>query len=295
MKRLRIKKKRKKLDIIDYIVIVTLSLFAISIIIPFYNLLMVSIVPQKVYLENPFIMIPKMATLANYKAVFSDSSILDGYLITLIVVLVGVPYNLFLIFTFGYALSKRKFWGKNFVLNMVIITMFFSGGTIPYFLVVTSLGLFDNILALILPYGINTFYMLIARNFFQQIPKSLEESAKIDGANEFRILWSIILPVSRPIMATIFLFCVVDRWNEWWNGLLFIQTKELRPLQLILRNIINTQNFNTSNMPPAIQHLVFSEGIKAANIFIVMLPIMLVYPFVQKHFIKGVLIGSIKS
>jgi putative aldouronate transport system permease protein len=232
----------------------------------------------------------------SYLYVLYSQRVWSGYIVTLLVVLIGVPYNLFMTLTMAYALSRRKFLGMNAIMNMIIFTMFFGGGLIPYYLLVKNLGLRDSIFAMIIPYGLNAFYMLICRNFFRTLPASLEESAYMDGANELRILWSIILPLSKPVIATVALFYAVDRWNEWWNGLLFIRDLDRQPLQLVLRNIISTiQSSDANGVPFAIRSVVFSEGVKMASIFVTMLPIMLVYPFLQKFFMKGILIGAIKS
>jgi putative aldouronate transport system permease protein len=287
---------RKRVETLDIFNTTLLVLFGLAVLFPFYNAFVTSIVPQADFTRNPFILFPKRVISESYLYVLYSQRVWSGYIVTLLVVLIGVPYNLFMTLTMAYALSRRKFLGMNAIMNMIIFTMFFGGGLIPYYLLVKNLGLRDSIFAMIIPYGLNAFYMLICRNFFRTLPASLEESAYMDGANELRILWSIILPLSKPVIATVALFYAVDRWNEWWNGLLFIRDLDRQPLQLVLRNIISTiQSSDANGVPFAIRSVVFSEGVKMASIFVTMLPIMLVYPFLQKFFMKGILIGAIKS
>ena len=206
-----------------------------------------------------------------------------------------------MLFRSAYGLSRKPFPGKKAIMILIIFTMYFSGGIIPLYLLVKSLGLMDHLLSVVLVYGVNTFYMLIIKNYFESIPESIEESAKIDGANEFYILFKIMIPLSMPIIATFLLFFLVDRWNEWYSALLFIRSSSKWPLQLVLREVINNTGSEISNALKAnrasdtLLNKVFSQGIKMAAIVITMAPIMLVYPFVQKYFIKGILIGSVKS
>lgn len=222
---------------------------------------------------------PKEITFESYAYVFRSQYIWSGYKVTLFVVVVGVTYSLFLTVTMAYALSRKYFPGKNFVLNLIIITMFFSGGLVPYYLLVKSLHLIDSVFSMIIPQGVNTFYMLILRNYFQTIPESLEESAKIDGANDFIILFRIMLPVATPVLATITLFLSVDRWNEWFNAMLFIKDYNKQPLQLALMRIIqDVNNLNVGGSPAAQRKEIFTDGVKMASIFVVMTPVMLVYP-----------------
>lgn len=292
-KRIGFKNRTTIFDVINTSILV---LFALMIAYPFYNAFLTSIVPQADYVRQPFMLWPKHVIAESYLFVLYSKSIWSGYIVTLLLVAIGVPYNMFLNVTCAYALAKPKFPGKGLILNMIIVTMFFGGGLIPFYILVKNLGLTDSLAAMILPYGMNAFNMLICRNFFRSLPSSLEESAKIDGANEIRILWSIIIPLSRPVLATVFLFFTVDRWNEWWNGLLFIRSQNLRPLQLVLRSIISTINSgDAQGVPMAIRSVVFSDGVKMASVFVTMLPVMILYPFLQKYFMKGLLIGAIKS
>jgi putative aldouronate transport system permease protein len=167
---------------------------------------------------------------------------------------------------------------------------------IPYYLLVKNLHLINSVFAMIIPAGVNTFYMLIIRNYFQGIPESMEESAKIDGANDVVILFRIMLPLALPVLATVILFLAVDRWNEWFNAMMFIRDSSKHPLQLALMKVIqDTNNLNVKNNPSAQQKPLFTDGVKMASIVVVMLPVMCVYPFVQKYFMKGIMIGAVKG
>jgi len=173
--------------------------------------------------------------------------------------------------------------------------MYFSGGLIPLYLLVRDLGLMNSLASVILVYGANTFYLLLMRSYFLEIPAALEESAKIDGANDLVILLRIMLPLALPIVATVTLFFSVDRWNEWFNAMLFLREGEKWPLQLVLRSIVMSTIDDIGSRNVSIRKTVFEDGVKMAAVFITMAPIMFTYPFLQKYFIKGILIGSVKS
>lgn len=285
----------QKRNAVDVMIVVFLAAFFLAVLYPFYNAVLVSLVSEKEYMSTPFMLFPKKPTLLSYRYVFSSSDILNGYVTTIIVVVFGVAYNMILTVTAAYALSK-DFPGKKWLMMLIVFTMYFGGGLIPYYLLIRNLGLIDSYGALILPYGVNTFYLLVMRNYFKSIPAEIEESAKIDGANDLRVLWSIVLPLSLPIIATFLLFFSVDRWGEWFNGVLFIKTTSKRPLQMVLRSILMSMSNEASvNMPPELKKNLYGESVKMACVVVVMTPIMFVYPFVQKYFMKGMLLGAVKS
>ena len=274
---------------------VLLGLLAIIMIFPFYYVVVLSFSNLSDYLDSA-LLYPKSIHFDAYAFVFSKPLIRIGISNTLIITIAGVAYNLFLTIPMSYALSKR-FPGRDFVMNLVIVTMFFGGGLIPFYLIVSNvLHLQNSLAAVLLPYGINSFYMIIMKNYFATLPKELEESARIDGAGEFRILLSVILPLSLPILATFGLFYAVDRWNEWFNAMLFMRDERLYTLQLVLRDIIVTMtNMQTQQLGDLAHRQVFNGAVKAATIVIATVPIMVVYPFLQKYFAQGMLIGAIKS
>lgn len=288
---------RRRLAPFDWIVLLILCVWALVIIYPFYNSVLVSLVTQSEYTRSPFMLFPKHFTSVNYRFVFETDAIWKGFRVTLITAFLGLVYSMFLTVTLAYPLSKKSFPGKALFLNMVILTMFFGGGLIPYYLLVKNLGLVNSLSSLILTAGVNTFYLLIVRNYFQSLPEELEESAKIDGASEPVILWRIILPLSLPVIVTVGLFYAVDKWNDWFTAVLFIRDPNHFPVQTVLRNIIaNTQVKNAaSGVPPAMQKEAFDDGVKMASILITMLPIMCAYPFIQKYFMKGIMLGALKG
>jgi len=256
--------------------------------------LLVSIVPQQVYLKTPFMLYPPQLDFSSYKFVFSSDTILNGLKTTTVILIVGVAYNMFLTVTMGYALTK-PIPGRKVFSMFIIFTMYFSGGLIPLYILVQKLGMLNTLSSMIVPTGINISYMLIIMRFFDEIPKELEESAKIDGANEITILFRIVLPLSLPILATFALYYGVERWNEWWYGMLFIKSSLKLPLQMVLRNIIQDSNVLMANIPDNAKANVFSDGIKMASVIITMFPVVCIYPFMQRFFITGLTAGAVKS
>jgi len=237
---------------------------------------------------------PPRLDFSSYKFIFSWNSILHGFKTTLIIVVVGVAYNLFLTVTLAYVLSKPIPGGK--IVNFfVVFTMFFQGGLIPGFLLIKGLGLIDTYGAMILPLGINVMNMIIMRSYFRTIPIELEEAARLDGAGEYTILFRIYLPLSAPMLATIGLYYGVDRWNEWYNGMLFMRSVEKLPLQLFVRNMLQSSATLINQVPESVRPKVFPEGIQMAAIVVTVVPIAIVYPFLQKYFVKGLTLGGVKA
>ncbi len=286
---------KKKIDLFYIIIVIVLSFAGLIVLYPFYNALLVSLVSQKEYIQTPFMLWPKNITLDAYRYLFEDGSIITGYRSTLMLVLIGVPYNLILTSSVAYAMSRAHFPGKKFFNAMIILTMYFGGGIIPTYLLIRNLGLLNSLASVVLVYGVNTYNMIIMRNFFMSIPASIEESAKIDGANDIVILCRIVLPLSKPIVATMLLFFTVDRWNEWFNAMIFLRDNSKWPLQMVLRSIVNRPMMDFSVTTSALKDSVFADGIKMAAVAVTMLPVMLVYPFVQKHFMKGIMLGGVKA
>ena len=290
----------KRLDGVLVMSYLILTLLALLIVIPFLNVLVISITSEGEYVRSPFVIFPANPTLDSYSALFQDGRIWIGYRTTLLILLLGLPVNMLLTICTAYALSKPAFPGNKLFMLYALFTMFFSGGIIPLYLQVKSLGLTNSIWSVILVSGINTFYLIIMRNYFMSLPEALIESAKIDGASEWTILFHIILPLSAPILATITLFYAVDRWNEWFNAMVFIRDMNMTPLQLVLRSIvIDAQMIDSSALggsSAASDSVVrFAQGMKMAAVVVTMAPIMVVYPFLQKYFVKGVLVGAIKA
>ncbi len=290
----------KSIDAFLIVTYIVLILLALAIVVPFLNVFVISITSEGEYVRSPFMLFPTEPTFDSYKALFADGRIWIGYRTTLIILGLGLPVNMVLTVCTAYALSRPGYPGRKFFMLFALFTMFFSGGIIPLYLLVKSLALTNSIWSVILVSGINTFYLIIMRNYFMALPDALIESAKIDGANEWTILFRIILPISAPILATVTLFYAVDRWNEWFNAMIFIRDTQMTPLQLVLRSIvIDAQMIDSSvlgSSSAASDSMVrFAQGMKMAAVFVTMAPIMVVYPFLQKYFVKGVLVGAIKA
>ncbi|WP_409345933.1 carbohydrate ABC transporter permease [Paenibacillus sp. MBLB4367] len=232
-----------------------------------------------------------------YDIIFGDPSILQAYGNTLLYTSLGLLVNLIMTALCAYPLSREAFYGKSLFSLVVVFTMFFDGGLIPRYIVVHSLGLVDTIWALLLPAAINVFNMILMRTFFEQIPSALHESANLDGAGELRILLRVVLPLSLPVMATMFLFYAVSHWNSYFPALIYLNEKRLYPLQIILRNIVIQGEMATqgSEMTGAGGMAVMAVNIKYAVVFVAILPILCIYPFVQKYFVQGAMIGSVKG
>ena len=272
-----------------------LTVWAAIIIFPFLNVVMVSFTTNAEYVARPLLLFPRNPTLNNYSELIRDGRIWVGYRTTTQLLLYGVPLNLFITTSFAYGISRRGFPGRKLIFYLVLFTMLFNGGIIPMYMLMMRLGLIGSLWSVIFAYGINTFYMIIMRNFFSRMPEEIMESARIDGAGEWTILLRIILPLSAPIIATITLFYTVDRWNEWFNQLVFIRSPQLQSLQLVLRSIVIDSMLIEPEGQFFIDREFFGTGIKMATIIATMAPVMLFFPFLQKHFAKGVLIGAVKS
>ncbi|MCQ6559311.1 carbohydrate ABC transporter permease [Paenibacillus mendelii] len=270
-------------------------------LLPMVNVWAISLSEAHEVFKDPMMLWPKSFTLESYKYIFNTQVLLKSFGITVFVTVMGTFLNLLFTATGAYGLSKTHVPGHKIMLWLIIIPMLFGAGLIPMYILLKNLGLLNSIWVLILPKLVASFNLILMRNFFWSIPESLEESARIDGASEFRVLWSIILPLSKPVIATVGLFYAVGHWNDFFTGLFFISDNSKWPLQMVLRSIIidfnmlnmGTQNTNTLN--DASKLVVQPENIKAATIIFAIVPILIVYPFLQKYFVKGIMLGSVKG
>ncbi|MGP0586217.1 carbohydrate ABC transporter permease [Paenibacillus timonensis] len=235
-------------------------------------------------------------SLEAYRSVLANPGIGVGFRNTLFIVVFGVTVNIFITALGAYVLSRKNvMWNKVFMF-LIVFTMFFGGGLIPMYLVVKGVGLLDSLWSTIIPFAIGTFNLIIMRTSFMGIPDSLEESAKIDGANHFTILFRIILPLSMPVIAVMILYYAVDKWNGWFYASVFIKSRELFPLQLVLREILISNSTDSMSIgASAGDRFQIGETIKYATIIVATFPIMCVYPFLQRYFVKGVMVGSLKG
>ncbi|MGO4109895.1 carbohydrate ABC transporter permease [Paenibacillus sp. YAF4_2] len=281
-------------DITNLIVLSVISLLAV---LPFIYIIAGSFASDAELTKRAVFLIPETFTIAAYQFIFSTDTILQSVKVSMYVTILGTLVNLFFTVTMAYALSKRNLMGRNTVLNLIVFSMLFGGGLIPTYLVVRDLHLLDSYWALILPGAISAFNLIIVKNFFQELPAELEEAAKIDGCTELGLLWKIVLPLSMPVLATFTLFYAVGHWNNFYSALLYINDPQKWPLQVMLRQIVLLSQTAAGDINSMDPNFVAppDQSIKMAVIVIGTIPILLVYPFLQKHFAKGVLIGSVKG
>ena len=276
-------------DLVNVVILIALGL---ATVVPFIFVIAGSFTSEAEITARKFFLWPHHATLEPYRFIFSTNTLFRSLIVTIGVTAVGTLVQLFMTFLMAYPLSRRALPGQRWLLNLIVFTMVFSGGMIPLFLVVRDLGLLNTYWALILPLAINPFYLIIVKNFFQEIPEELQEAARIDGASEMAVFWRIMLPLSKPILATFALFYAVAIWNDYMSPLLYISDSSKWTLQMFVRQVtVSTdviQNLDPNYVPPA-------QGLKFAIIVVATLPILLFYPFLQKHFTKGMLIGSVKG
>lgn len=274
--------------------ILILLLIVVVTLYPFLNVLAQSFSADKYVLAGQISIIPKGFTLKTYQTVMHDADFWIGYKNTIIYTVVGTIISLIMTTMLAYPLSKKRLKGRSFFIAFTIFTMFFNGGIIPNYLLVKVLGMRNTMWAVIIPGAISTYNLIIMMSFFQSLPVELEEAASVDGMNTYQILLKIILPLSKPIMATMALFYAVAAWNNWFGPFLYFDDKALFPVTLFLRNIVVgvQQSAGTSSSDDLSQ---IAATVKSATIILAVLPILCVYPFIQKYFVTGVLLGSVKG
>ena len=283
-------------DVLNYLIV---TLIAVSTLFPFIYIISASFATEYEITTRPMFIIPQDVTVNAYEFIFSSNKILRGFRNSIFITVFGTAINLFFTITMAYALSKRRLRGRNIFLNMVIVSMFFSGGMIPgYVIVANVLNLKNTFWAVLLPGAISSYNLMIVKNFFQGIPQELEESAAIDGSTDIGILWKIVLPLSLPVLATFGLFYAVGHWNAYFGAMIYMtNAKEKWPLQVLLRELIILANGSAgdiTNMDPEFVQPP-EQSVKMAVIVVSTVPIMCVYPFLQKYFVKGVMVGALKG
>lgn len=247
--------------------------------------------------HSGFLFKPVGFSWAAYKEVVKNQMVISGFLNSVFYVIVGTTVNMLITILGAYALSRKRLMIRKYLNVFIVFTMFFSGGLIPTFLLVRNLGLYDSRWALILPTAVSTYNFIVMRTAFAGCPDSLEEAARIDGANDFRILFQIILPVTKATLAVIVLFYAVHHWNDWFQASIYLRSRDKYPIQLYLREVLINSSTDSmmSGQSSGQDVLAISESIKYATVMVSTLPILIVYPFLQKYFVKGALVGSIKG
>lgn len=281
----------KLFNIINYTILI---IIALACLLPFVNVIASSFATPAEVISKSFIIIPETFSLDAYRYILSTPTIFRSLGVSIFVTVMGTLTSMILTSMMAYGLSRRYLPGRRLINFMVVFTMLFSGGMIPTFLVVNGVGLIDSLWSMILPIAINAFNLIIMRNFFQGIPMSLEESAKMDGASDFYVFRKIMLPLAMPSVATISLFYAVAYWNTYMNAILYVNDSAKWPIQILLRQIVivssglQADGMAVDIIPPA-------QTVKMAVIVIATVPMLIVYPFVQKYFVKGALVGSVKG
>ncbi|MDI4646350.1 carbohydrate ABC transporter permease [Cohnella hashimotonis] len=281
--------------IFDYLNITVLSLFALAATIPFVHIVATSFASEREILTKDFVLFPTDFSLNAYQIIFANDRIVHSLLVTAFITAAGTLINIVATSIMAYPLSRKDLIGRKPLMMMILFTMLFGGGMIPTFLLIKVLGLMNSYWSLLLPGAISVFNLIILKNFFQQMPDGLEESAKIDGANDLVILFRLVLPLSLPALATFSLFYAVGHWNTFMPAVLYINDPDKWPIQVLLRNIVMLSQGWLDNPEAAAEQAVSPETVKMAVITVATLPILCVYPFLQKHFAKGVMLGSVKG
>lgn len=279
------------------VIILIMLLLCFVTLYPFIYTISYSFSNGHSVLTKPITFFPVNPTLSNYRAVFKNDEIARSFSISILRTLTGLLYTLLITGTAAYALSKRYLPGNRFFSYFFIIPMYIGGGMIATYVNISQLGLMNNFLVYILPHGFIAYYMLIMRTYFAEIPVSLEESAQLDGAGDIRIFFQIVAPLSKPIFATIALFAGVMQWNSWFDAMLYVPNSKLHPLQLVLQHVLK-QASGLANMKLLTQTSevkVTADAVQMATLVVATVPILVIYPFVQRYFVKGIMIGAVKA
>ncbi len=291
--------KRGPFDIVfDGLIYLFMLLFFIIVAYPILYVLALSFSSREAVLNNEVYIIPVGFNFDNYKLVLKHEFLPKAFLNSVFYTVFGTLYSMMLTILGAYALSRKNYFGRDFIMFLIAFTMMFGGGMIPSYMLIKNLGLLNTRLALIIPFAVSQYNLIVMRTYMQQIPSAIEESAKLDGANDFVILFRIFVPMSKPVIATITLFYAAGQWNDFFSGLIYLDDKNKFPLQLVIRDLLITQNDATLNQGLAAQQGMPSltpGGFRAAIVVVTVLPLLVVYPFIQKYFVKGVMLGSIKG
>ncbi len=276
-----------------------LLLITVSVLYPLLYIVSSSFSSPRAVVSGQVWLLPIEFNLKAYKSIFQSSQLMSGYYNTIVYTVFGTLINLLFTVLLAYPLSVKSFYGRNFFMILLMITMFFSGGLIPTYLLVKDLHMLDTRWAMWLPGALSVFQVIVARTFFQSsIPGELAEAAQMDGCRDIRFLWSVVLPLSKPILAVMTLMYAVGHWNAYFDALIYLRSEKLFPLQYVLRNllILNAADPEMlANTAGKMREQGFEQALKYALIVVASVPVLVMYPFVQRHFVKGVLIGSLKG
>ncbi|TCL61007.1 putative aldouronate transport system permease protein [Kineothrix alysoides] len=292
-------KKRKKIDLLTVFIYAVVVVMGLSCLLPLLNTLALSFSSSAAATAGKVGIIPVSFTLSSYQKILNDQQFWRSFLISVLRVMAGTSLNIFLVITMAYPLSKsrREFGAQKIYIKFVIFAMLFNGGMVPTYMVVQKLGMINTIWSLIFPGAVGTGNVILMMNFFRSVPKSLEEAAEIDGATPFQILWNIFIPASKPCIATIVLFCIVGHWNDYFSGILYITKVHNYPLQTYIQMIATTFDISKiTDIKKLEEFLAVSEKtLNSAKIVVSVIPLLLIYPFLQKYFTTGLVVGAVKE
>ena len=296
------KKKIKTIQTMDVICYIIVTVVIVITLYPVLHLMALSLSSSSAVYKNLVSIWPKEFTLQAYRKILATGTLVKSFKNSVIYTALGTVINMLLTSTMAYALSKARLPLRSFFTKLVLLTMYFSGGIIPTFLLINSLGMYDTIWALVMPSAISTYNLIVLRSFYAAMPLELEEAAYLDGASDLGIFFRIVLPLSKAGLATIALFYLVGHWNSYYSAMIYLKTAEKYPLQLVLRSIViegqMANELAAAGQAAAAETMtgqVSVNSIKYATLFISIVPMMIIYPFIQKYFVKGVMIGSLKG
>lgn len=288
--------KKNRFTVGDIAIYGILLLLALVIIFPMIYIISISFSDPGAVSRGEVILLPVDFSVDAYKYVFQDSRFGRSYINSVIYAVGGTLLTILLTGILAYPLSVDSFSGKKLITVLLLITMYFGGGMIPTYMVIKNLGLLDNPLVMMIPGAVSAYNVIIYRTFFQNIPSALREAAYIDGAGHFKIFYKVILPLSKPLIATMALFAIVGSWNNYFDALIYLNDVKMQPLSLYLRQLVVNMDMSSQGMKDIMVHIsVNPRTIRAATMLVAMLPIMCIYPFLQKYFASGIMIGSVKG
>ena len=297
---MRKQQKLGKYDLFDKVNVVIMVIMMIVMIYPLWYTVVGAFNDGYDYMRGGVYFLPRVFTLDNFKAVFFDDTILHAFLITILKCVIGTVTSVLFTAWVSYGLTRSNLIGRKFYLALMMFTMYFSGGMIPTFILIKNLGLYDSFWVYIIPSLFSVWNMVIMQSFMRELPPALIEAAKIDGASEYRIFFSIVLPLCKPVLAAVALFTVVNHWNSYFDAMLYTNSQDLQTIQLFLNKVITDPSVSNSlgsaaatNIPEAARTIT-SQSIKFAAMVVTALPVVVVYPFLQKYFVKGMTIGAVK-
>lgn len=294
-------KLNQRVSVINYLNYMAMIVFSFLCVYPFIYVAAISLNDGLDAQMGGIYFIPRVFTLENYKLIFTNNDILNAYSITIFRVVTGTFLSVILCAAVGYAMSRSNLLFKKFFNWMILIPMYFGGGLIPYYIIIRNIGLLNNIWVYVLPALYGSFNIILIRTFMKGLPESLCESARLDGAGDFIIFARIVFPLSGPVLAAVSLFVAVGHWNDWFTGTVFVNSKQLWPASTLLLNILRSSELSSFINPKFFMNgltrkrIVTPEALKMAMIIVTTVPILIVYPFLQKYFVKGVMVGSLKD